>query len=85
MPERAPETGIDEGNRKVRIYCESRRVIWLCVEDMDWALKYLRDQLQNKGVARVAPDDIGPGGRPDAPCAAGPPGLLALEYGAPPK
>ena len=48
MPERAPETGIDEGTRKVRIYWDGWRRLWLCVEDMDWALQYLRDQLQHK-------------------------------------
>ena len=38
MPQRAPETGLDEGDRIVRIYCDNRKTIWLCVDDADWAL-----------------------------------------------
>ena len=78
MPERAPETGVDEGERRVRLYCESRKTIWLCTEDATWALQYLRDQLTVKGVKRVAPNDIGPQGAHVAPCLDGPPGQLAL-------
>ena len=65
MPQRAPETGIDEGERMVRLYVENRMKVWLCTEDADWALAYLRDQLANKGVRRVAPDDRGPGDQDD--------------------
>ena len=63
MPERAPQTGIDEGTRMVRLYCENRLTIWLCTKDADWALAYLRDQMQCKGVGHVSPDDPGPGKR----------------------
>ena len=73
MPERARETGIDEGDRMVRLYCEDRRKIWLCTKDADWALLYLHDQLAFQGVPRVAPGDRGPGARPEAPVPAGPP------------
>ena len=65
MPERAPETGIDEGHRIVHLYCEDRKKIWLCSQDADWALEYLRDQLHTKGVMRIAPGDRGPGARPE--------------------
>ena len=81
MPERARETGIDEGDRMVRLYCEDRRKIWLCIKDADWALRYLRDQIMFKEVARVAPGDRGPGARPEAPVPAGPPGRLHLTDG----
>ena len=67
MPERAPQTGIDEGTRKARLYCEDRKTVWLCTKDADWALKYLRDQLQCKGVHWVAPGDRGPGAGPPPP------------------
>ena len=66
MPERAPKTGISEGERIVQLYCENRMQIWLCTKDADWALEYLRDQIRTKGVKRVAPDDRGPGARPEA-------------------
>ena len=66
MPERARETGIDEGVRNVRLFCESRQKLWLCTTDADWALKYLSEQLLYRGVRRVAPDDVGPGGLPEA-------------------
>ena len=67
MPERARESGFDEGERVVRLYCECRSKIWLCSEDADWALKYLRDQLDTKGVCRVHADDRGPGAEAPPP------------------
>ena len=73
MSQRAPETGIQEGERMVRLYCETRLKIWLCTKDADWALMYLRDQLATKGVHRVAPGDRGPGAGPEAPVPDGPP------------
>ena len=73
MPERARETGIDEGDRMVRLYCEDRRKIWLCTKDADWALLYLHEQMAFQGVPRVAPGDRGPGARPEAPVPADPP------------
>ena len=65
MPERAPETGINEGDRIVRLYCEDRKKLWLCTRDAHWALVYLRDQIITKGVRQVAPDDPGPGVPPE--------------------
>ena len=58
---------MDEGERLVQLFCEDRQKLWLCTKDADWALKYLRDQLQTKGVRRVAPGDRGPGALPEAP------------------
>ena len=60
MPERAPESGVNGGNRIVRIFCEDRKTVWLCSEDADWAVTYLRDQLMHKGGAPVPSDDLGP-------------------------
>ena len=79
LPERAPATGIDEGTRNVRIYCETKRKLWLCLDDADWALLYLKDQLETKGVHRVDAGDVGPGGVLDAPCEADQPRPLALR------
>ena len=73
VPERARETGIDGGDRMVRLYCECRTKIWLCTKDADWALLYLKDELERKGVTEVAPDDRGPGAMPEAPVSATPP------------
>ena len=78
MPQRARETGIDEGNRMVRLLVENRVKLWLCSDDADWALKYLRDQLELKGVHRVAPDDRGPGAEPEEAGPADPPEQLAV-------
>ena len=78
MPERAPQTGVDGGIRMVCLYCVHRRTIWLCTKDADWALKYLRDQLELKGVQRVAPGDRGPGAQPEEAGPAGPPDQLAV-------
>ena len=73
MPERAPESGVDEGYRTVRLFCETRVKIWLCTKDAQWALNYLREQIETKGVKRVAPDDRGPGALPEAPVPPGTP------------
>ena len=64
MREFAPEAyPRDQTKRTVRLFCEDRKTLWLCVEDAEWAVKYLRDQLDAKGVAHVPDDDTGPGGR----------------------
>ena len=47
--------------RTIRIYCEDRRNVWLCSEDAEWAMRYLRDQLECKGIRIVSDDDTGPG------------------------
>ena len=78
MPERARETGIDGGERWVRLFCEDRRKLWLCTRDADWALRYLRDQMIRKGVTHVAAGDLGPGQLPGAAVQAGPPPRLQL-------
>ena len=80
MPERARETGMDGGDRMVRLYCEDRNKIWLCTKDADWALQYLRDQLSLKGVVRVAPDDRGPGAMPEAPVSADQPVVAGQQH-----
>jgi len=67
MPEKAPETGLDFGTRKVRLYCVDRLTIWICTKDADWALEYLRAQLECKGVRCVDPGDRGPGALRNVP------------------
>ena len=48
--------------RPVKLFIVDRRVIWLSLNDVEWALKYMYDQQHLKGVPLVAPDDAGPGG-----------------------
>ena len=60
MPERAPESGVNSGNRTVRIFCDDRKTLWLFSEDANWAVAYLCDQLKHKGLAPDAGDDIVP-------------------------
>ena len=64
MPERAPESGVDGGERSVKLSCQNRNTLWLCTEDVLWVITYLRDQLQAKGVPHVEGDDRGPGSKP---------------------
>ena len=64
MREKAPEAcPRDKTKRTIRLFCENRMTIWLCIDDAEWAVKYLRDQLDAKGVTHVPDDDTGPGGR----------------------
>ena len=80
MPERAPETGIAAGTRQVRLLCETRLKLWLCSEDADWALTFLRDQLDRSGFERFPADEVGPGRVPDDVCEADQPSPLAFQY-----
>ena len=47
--------------RPVKLYIEDRQKIWLSLDDVEWALKYLFTQNQLKGVPLVGEDDAGPG------------------------
>ena len=47
--------------RKVEVYIEDRKSIWLSIDDVEWALTYLFTQNQLKGVPLVDDDDAGPG------------------------
>ena len=62
MPVRCPEedpTGTER--RKIRIYIEDRRQIWLDLADVEWAVRYLYTQNHLKGVPLIADDSTGPG------------------------
>ena len=69
MPAKAPEMYPQcKEVRRVRVYCESCMTVWLSVDDAAWAIEYLRDQLQFKGVPSVDGGDTGPAGmKPNAP------------------
>ena len=61
MPVRCPEedpTGTER--RKIKIYVEDRKQIWLDITDVDWAVGYLYVQNHLKGVPLIADDSTGP-------------------------
>ena len=64
MPAIAPETDPTcTDKRMVSLLCESRKTLWLAEDDVEWAMKYIQDQLECNGCLGVA--DKGPGqGRP---------------------
>ena len=63
MPERCPEQDpLCQEVRKIKLFIEDRKQIWLHCTDLPWAVKYLYVQHMLKGVPMVSPDSAGPGG-----------------------
>ena len=61
VPCRPPEIDPDgKQMRAVRLFIVDRKTVWLSLDDVAWAIRYLFDQAQLKGVPRVAADDAGP-------------------------
>ena len=58
-PEEAPE---GSATRVISLYVVDRVQIWLDMEDVPWAIRYLYVQSQLKGVPVVDPDSAGPFG-----------------------
>ena len=56
-PEASP--GCKE-KRVARLYVIHKSQIWLHLDDVDWALKYMYAQYVLQGVPHVSPDDAGP-------------------------
>jgi hypothetical protein len=50
-----------ELKRKVTIFIVDRKQVWLSIEDVEWALRYLYVHNVLKGVPLVSPDSAGPG------------------------
>ena len=46
--------------RNVTLLIQDRKTVWLLLEDVDWAVKYMYAQNLLKGVASVSPEDEGP-------------------------
>ena len=46
--------------RVARLFVERKNRIWLHLDDVDWALKYMYAQYVLQGVPHVSPDDAGP-------------------------
>ena len=45
---------------KARLLVVHRSQVWLQIDDVNWAVKYMYSQHVLKGVAYVSPDDAGP-------------------------
>ena len=48
--------------RPVKLYITDRKAVWLSLDDVAWAVRYLFDQHRLKGVPLVDDNDAGPGG-----------------------
>ena len=64
MPRHPPELAghkmYIDGIRTVRLFVVDRKMIWLHLSDVPWAVLYLYVQCLLKGVPLVAPDSAGP-------------------------
>jgi hypothetical protein len=61
MPEKCPEEVPDcQQMRQISMLIEDRKTIWLCTEDIGWAVSYLWVQNMLKGVPLVPADSQGP-------------------------
>ena len=47
--------------RKIKVYIQDRKQIWLDIQDVEWALRYLYVQHLLNGVPLVPEDSTGPG------------------------
>ena len=46
--------------RTIQLYVVDRKQVWLDLDDVEWALRFLYMQFVLKGVPVVSPDDAGP-------------------------
>ena len=61
LPLRSPEMDPTCKHKyKARLFVEHRSQVWLHLDDVNWAVKYMYSQYVLKGVAYVSPDDAGP-------------------------
>ena len=51
-----------EALRKILLFIQDRRSVWIPITEVDWAVKYLYVQNRLKGVGHVGADSAGPGG-----------------------
>ena len=62
MPVRCPQEDPNCSEfRKIKVYIQDRKQIWLDIQDVEWALRYLYVQHLLKGVPLVLEDSTGPG------------------------
>jgi hypothetical protein len=57
-PEMAPTS---KETRKIKLFIVDRKQVWLDLDDVEWAMRFLYVQNLLKGVALVDPDSPGPG------------------------
>ena len=77
MPSLCPEAfPTNKATRRISLLMLDHQTIWLSIDDVDWAIKYLYAQYALKNVRVLADDDSGPSGpvarghlSPDAPAA----------------
>ena len=56
-PEEDPRS---TSTRTIQLYVVDRKQVWLHIDDVEWALRFLHMQFVLKGVPVVSPDDAGP-------------------------
>ena len=62
VPARCPEEDVDCTEvRKIKLYVVDRKVVWLHIDDVAWAVRFLYVQNLLKGVPLVPDDSAGPG------------------------
>ena len=61
VPLECPEANPDcKEKRAARFYVIHRSQVWLQLDNVNWALKYMYAQYVLQGVAHVSSDDVGP-------------------------
>ena len=61
MPMKAPEAFPDCAERRiVTVFMSDKRVVWLHMDDVDWAIQYMYAQNELKGVPLITKDSVGP-------------------------
>ena len=54
------EDPMSTSTRTIQLYVVDRKQVWLDIDDVEWALRFLYMQFVLKGVPVVSPDDAGP-------------------------
>ena len=61
VPAVSPEEDpMSTSTRNVQLYVVDRKQLWLDLDDVEWAVRFLYMQFSLKGVPVVSPDDTGP-------------------------
>ena len=61
VPAVSPEEDpMSTSTRTIHLYVVDRKQVWLDIDDVEWALRFLHMQFVLKGVPVVSPDDAGP-------------------------
>ena len=61
VPAVSPEEDpMSTSTRTIQLYVVDRKQVWLDIDDVEWALRFLHMQFVLKGVPVVSPDDTGP-------------------------